>query len=317
MRPGSCTCPFLLALFLLAACDTGGNTDETSPTVETGPPATGAKLVGVWNVPAQDLATVASYGFTAVFYAARGPDDAVAYLEAAAAVGTLRVVLNLLPSTAMVDPACAAERGTHGCPFSLEAYAASFEAYRDRGLEQYSDVLYAHMMMDEPFDPSNWGGTPMTYEQLRAASALSREVLGEVPTAINAGYVPPTLEPGVADVVMSTFYANKERQYESVEVYLQDQLENLQTARAANPSLRYILLLQAIGDGVFGPFPTAEAMEAKATAACQTEGVDGVFWWTWSKPQATDFGTVLRGAEGAAYRAMVARVATVCNGTRG
>ncbi|KPL88300.1 hypothetical protein [Ardenticatena maritima] len=278
----------------------------------TRPPTEGGKLVGVWGVPPNDLAEVASYGFDIVFYAAHNPNDAIAYLEAARQEG-LKVVLNLLPAEAMVNPDCYAEKGRRACPFDLDAFTAALEAYRGLGLDAYADTFYAHMLMDEPFDPTNWGGTPISAEELRAATQRSYEVLGPIPTAINAGYVPPIIEPGVADIVMSTFYLNKERSFGDVTTYLQDQLANLQPARAGDPDMRYMLLLQAIGGGAFGPFPSPEEMQAKATRACETPGVNGLFWWTWSKPQAIDFASIMRGPEGDAYRAMVANVVAICH----
>nr|WP_290666710.1 hypothetical protein [Ardenticatena sp.] len=278
----------------------------------TRPAPSPGKIVGVWGVPPQDLAEVATYGFDTVFYAAKGPEDALAYLETARQAG-VQVVLNLLPPEAMVDPTCYAEKGRRACPFDLQAFAAALDTYRGRGLDAYAGTFYAHMLMDEPFDPTNWGGTPINADDLRAATALSYEVLGPIPTAINAGYVPPIIEAGVADIVMSTFYLNKERTYGDVTFYLQDQLANLQPARLADPTMRYVLLLQAVGGGAFGPFPSPEEMEAKATRACETPGVDGIFWWTWMKPKATDFASVIRGPDGDAYRAMVARIAAICH----
>ncbi len=237
----------------------------------------------------------------------------MAYLEEAQRLG-LRVVLNLLPPEAMVEPSCLTQRGRRGCPFSLAAFAASLEAYRGMDVANDNGTFYAHMLMDEPFDPTNWGGRPISYEELRAASERSHALLGNVPTAVNAGYVPPTFQPHVVDMVMSTFYRNKERKFGSLDVYLKEQLANLTPARRAQPDLRYVLLLQAVGGGAFGPFPRPEEMEIQALKACEQEGVDGIFWWTWTKPQVTDLSLVMRGPQGDAYRAMISRVVTACAG---
>ncbi len=284
-------------------------TSTPSPPTPTSAPW--GRVVGLWGVPLQDLPEVASYGFNTVFYAVRRPEEAVAYLEAAKDVG-LRVVLNLLRPEAMMDPDCRAQAPRSRCPFDLGTFAASLKVYRGMGLERYPDTFLAHLLMDEPFDPTNWGGKPIPVEDLRGARERSYALLGPIPTALNAGYIPPAFPPQVADLVMSTFYRNKARRFGSLEAYLDDQLDHLTAARQADPNVRYVVLLQAVGGAAFGSFPTPEEMEEQALTACRREGVDGFFWWTWRKPQVTDFATVLRGPEGEAYRAMIARVRRAC-----
>lgn len=326
----------LPVLLLLTACSGTGPTQPLTPTgpalatalprptteegdaLTTEPEAAtaGARLVGLWNVPLQDLQEVSAYGVNAVFFAAEGPAEVQAYLAAARSVN-LKVVLNLVPAESAVDPVCAREKGRGGCPFDPEAFRAALETYRQVDFSPWHDTLYAHMLLDEPFDPSNWGGVPTPVEALQAAAEASRDLLGPVPTAINFGYLGPDLAPGVTEVALSTFYANKLRRFGSLEAYLQDQLANLEPLRRENPALKYLVLLQAFGGERYGPFPSAEDMAAQGQTACRTPGVDGLFWWTWSKPRLMDFASVLHGPEAEAYRAMVARVAAVCAGPMG
>lgn len=290
-----------------------------TPVTATKPPAfpTG-KLVGVWHAPKEDLADLSRFGINAVFFSPRHPGELVDYLETAEKLG-MRVIVNLVRSRDMVDQGCLAaqadpERGFKNCPFDPEAFRIALEQYRPLKLARFADTsLYAHMMLDEPFDSTDWGGSPIPEDDLRQASAYSREILGEtVPTAFNAGYIPATMRPGLVDLVTSSFYANKEARFGSVEAYLADQMNNLAGAWGAQPDLQYILLLQAFGGGRYGPFPAVTTMEAKATHACQHPLVGGVMWWAWSKPQVTDLSTVIHAPGGAAYIEMLGRVAQAC-----
>ncbi len=288
--------------------DTPQPTATASPEPQPYPAASGGRpFMGFWNVPREDLDEVAAYGVQVVFYAARGPEDAVAYLRTARAAG-LRVVLHLVPARRMRASGCPSREPGGRCPFQVAVFRQALEAYRGAGLEAYADVWLAHMLLDEPFDPDNWGGVPLTYEQLRQARQASREVLGPVPVAVNFGTLPPDPPEGVVDVAMVTFYRNKMRRYGSLEAFLAEQ-----RARAAAMGVEgLVVLLQAMGGARFGPFPEPEAMERQALALCGAPDIMGFFWWTWRKPQVVDLATVVRGPRGPAYRAMFTRVAAAC-----
>jgi len=295
--------------------------ESVTPATATAPSIATGKVVGLWNVPVGDLEAVRSYGVNTVFFSTSDPQEMVDYLQTAERLG-LRVIANLVEHKDMVDQDCLAalpsnDRGaSQKCHFDLEAFRATLEHYKEAGLGRFANTsLYAHLMMDEPFDDSNWGERQLTNEEIQKASQVSKELLGEnILTSINAGTVPANFPAGMVDLVTSTYYQNKEASFGTVDDYLAFQLKNLASARAAQPTLHYILLLPSFGGGQRNvEFPSPEAMLAKAVAACQNPQVDGVIWWTWKTRQWTDFSTVVGGPDGQAYIEMLGQVAQSCN----
>jgi hypothetical protein len=287
----------------------------TAPAIATG------KVVGLWNVPVGELEAVRGYGVNTVFFSTSDPQEMVNYLLTAEGLG-LRVIANLVEHKDMVDQEClaalpSADRGaSQKCHFDLRAFRQTLEQYQAAGLGRFADTsLYAHLLMDEPFDDSNWGGRRLTNEEIQAASEVSKQLLGEnILTSINAGTVPANFPAGMVDLVTSTFYQNKEPNFGTVDDYLAFQLKNLAPARAEQPTLHYILLLPSFGGGQRNvEFPSPETMLEKALAACQNPLVDGVIWWTWKTRQWTDFSTMVSGPDGQAYVEMLEQVAQDCD----
>ncbi len=260
--------------------------------------------LGFWSVLLEDLSAVADLGATAVFHAARSPSELTQYLEAARNAG-LRVLVSLVPHESAVDQQCLRAGGDDGCAFDLAAFTAALEPYAGT-LGEYRDVIAAHVLFDEPFDPTNWGGVPMSWETIAAAAAASRERL-PFPVAVNVGTLRQPVPPGVLDLVLLTFYANKERREGPLESYLASQAEFL--PGDGRPGI--VLLLQGFGDAR-SPFPTPEELRARGEAACRHDDVRAVFWWTWSKPGIVDFRSVLEGPSSSAYAAAVRAVAAAC-----
>ena len=241
---------------------------------------------------------------TAVFHAARTPAALREYLDAARAAG-LRVLVSLVPHELAVDPQCREEGDSHDCPFDLAAFTAALEPYVGV-LDAYRDVVIAHVLFDEPFDPTNWGGTAMTWETIAAAAEASRHRF-PVPVAVNVGTLRQPVPPGVLDLVLVTFYSNKERREGPLDAYLAAQAAQLPAD--GRPGL--VVLLQGFGDSRT-PFPTPNELRAKGETACRHEDVRAVFWWTWSKPGLVDFRSVLDEASGEEYRYAIRDVAAAC-----
>lgn len=289
-------------------------TTPPQPTTSAVQTASGGKIVGVFHANEEDLPALASYGVNTVLVLLK-PDQAVSYLETAEQVG-IHVIASLVPRQHMIDRTCATQAGSReearSCPFDPEAFRTALERYRSLNLSRFAGTsFYTHMMLDEPFDSTDWGGG-IPDEDLRQASAYSKEILGDIPTAVNAGYVPPTMGAGLVDVVSSTFYANKEARFGSVEAYLSDQMNNLASVRSNQPDLQYIIILQAVGGDQFGSFPTVADMEAKAVYACQQPSVNGVLWWAWHQRTPEDFSTTVNGPNGQSYIEMLGRIAQAC-----
>lgn len=292
------------------------NTPATPPQPTTADiqAASGGKVVGVFHANEEDLPALASYGVNTVLVLL-DPDQAVSYLETAEEVG-IQVIASLVRRQHMIDRTCATQAGSReearSCPFDPEAFRAALERYRSMNLSRFAGTsFHTHMMLDEPFDSTDWGGG-IPDEDLRQASAYSKEILGDIPTAVNAGYVPPTMGTGLVDVVSSTFYANKEARFGSVEAYLSDQMNNLAPVRSDQPDLQYIIIFQAVGGDQFGSFPTVADMEAKAVYACQQPSVNGVLWWAWHQRTPEDFSTTVNGPNGQSYIEMLGRIAQAC-----
>lgn len=72
--------------------------------------------------------------------------------------------------------------------FSLAKYKEQLDKYKEVDLNGYIEdgTIIGHLLVDEPNDPSNWGGTPMSYEMIEAAAQHSKSLWPRLPAVIRS-----------------------------------------------------------------------------------------------------------------------------------
>ena len=77
---------------------------------------------------------------------------------------------------------------TSGGKFDLEKFKQLLNRYKGVNLDSYitDGTLAGHMMIDEPNDPSNWGGQPISYATLEAAAKHSKSLWPKLPTLLRS-----------------------------------------------------------------------------------------------------------------------------------
>jgi hypothetical protein len=70
--------------------------------------------------------------------------------------------------------------------FDLSKFKERLNKFKGVNIGTYiNDGTFAgHMMIDEPSDPSNWGGRPIPYDQLEAAARYSKSLWPNLPTLL-------------------------------------------------------------------------------------------------------------------------------------
>jgi hypothetical protein len=70
--------------------------------------------------------------------------------------------------------------------FSLSKWQQRIDRYRNINLDSYvqDGTIVAHFLLDEPQDPSNWNGRPVTQSEVEAMGAYSKRLWPSMPTAI-------------------------------------------------------------------------------------------------------------------------------------
>ncbi len=134
---------------------------------------------GPWHLP-DSLLGRGSFSFT--IRGANSRAVAIATLETARATGA-RIVLRLARGSSRFENADGS--------FSLDGWKREIDRYRGLDLAPYvaDGTLLGHLLFDEPHDPTNWDGRPVSYADVVAAASYSRELWPTLPTGVGS---PPT-----------------------------------------------------------------------------------------------------------------------------
>lgn len=75
-----------------------------------------------------------------------------------------------------------------GSKFDLAKFKKMLDQYKGLNLDSYiaDGTLAGHMMIDEPSDPSNWGGKPIPYSTLDEAARHSKSIWPNLPTLLRS-----------------------------------------------------------------------------------------------------------------------------------
>jgi hypothetical protein len=70
--------------------------------------------------------------------------------------------------------------------FSFTKWKARVDTFRKYNFSSYitDGTLFAHFLIDEPNDKSNWGGVPVTGTQIEAMAAYSKSIWPNLPTVV-------------------------------------------------------------------------------------------------------------------------------------
>jgi hypothetical protein len=183
--------PLLSAIvFAFAACD---NPDPTEPTAVSDPVAAAE--------PAGDLqpSFASAYQGGIPFGFLRQPNTAfgVLYSGAKQTLGPNYIMSSLREAKArggkvfvMLADAEKFYKDGNG-HFSFTKWKARIDRFKGLNLNQYitDGTIIGHFMIDEPQDPANWNGRPLTAAQLEAMAKYSKQLWPSMVTVVRA---PPT-----------------------------------------------------------------------------------------------------------------------------
>lgn len=182
--------PFALlvgATQLSGCLDRSGGEDSTSGVNEApqstlamnAPEAHGGGLpFGPFHLPDSLL----GQPYSSTIRGARTGDEALATLDAARRAKA-RIILRLARGSSRFS--------NPDSSFSLARWKKEVDRYRGIDLGSYvaDGTLLGHLLFDEPHDPTNWNGTPVSYSDLEAAASYSKQLWPTLPTGIGS---PPT-----------------------------------------------------------------------------------------------------------------------------
>jgi hypothetical protein len=72
--------------------------------------------------------------------------------------------------------------------FNLEKFKEMLDQIKGLDLDSYiaDGTIAGHLMIDEPSDPSNWGGSPIPYETIEEAARYSKSLWPDLPTLVRS-----------------------------------------------------------------------------------------------------------------------------------
>jgi hypothetical protein len=127
--------------------------------------------------------------------------------------------------------------------FSFEKWKQKVDLYRGFDFSSYiaDGTLLAHYIMDEPYDPTNWNGKPVTAAEVEELAKYSKEIWPNLPTIV--GVWPGYLK-GVPHVYLDGVRHHFHIRYAPIEEY---EATNLRDAKAEG--LSYITGLNLLNGG--------------------------------------------------------------------
>lgn len=167
-------------------------------------------------------------------------------------------------------------------------------------------ALAGVMVLDEPYDPANWGGTRLQKADLVGLYQAFKTIAPEVPMGIGLGD-PAVLSPYALDeppagtffdFASFTFTLRKDQLAGGFTAYMTDQGQALlENWRQARPHTWFVLMLQAYGVSSGGssiPTPSADWLQEVLEQA-NLMAIQGVLFNAWSNPRYTEtLGDVIR-----------------------
>ena len=132
--------------------------------------------VGIPFGPTQMPIESFSQEYSGTIYPTSHPDRLLPALERARQVNA-RIMVNLTGNESGF-------RDQHG--FNFDAWKRKVDRYRGIDFSSYvaDGTLLGHFIMDEPFDPTNWNGKPVSPAQVEELAKYSKEIWPTLPTIV-------------------------------------------------------------------------------------------------------------------------------------
>ncbi|MEO7138108.1 MAG: hypothetical protein ABI037_10365 [Gemmatimonadales bacterium] len=179
------------------------------------------------------------------------PLTVLADLEAARRAGA-RVMLGLVGSERRL-------RGSDG-HFSLAVWERRVDRYRSIDISSYIEdgTIIAHYIMDEPHDPTNWGGRTVPRADVDEMAKYSKQIWPSLPTVIRGW---PDYLKGYQYKYLDAAWAQYSDRFGDIDQFISN---NVRDARSAGLGLVVGLNLLAGGDrtGIKGFYADKYAMSA-------------------------------------------------------
>lgn len=153
------------------------NPDSLPPPPPPPPPSGPVTHVGIPFGPAH-IPPALFTQYSGTIYTTTSPDTLLVVLAAARRSNTV-LYLNFVGNEENL-------RDANG--FNFDKWKARVDRFRGIDLTPYIDegTISAHFIMDEPQDPTNWNGHPVTQAQIEQMASYSKQLWPTLPTMIRA-----------------------------------------------------------------------------------------------------------------------------------
>jgi len=252
------------------------------------------QVYGAMHAPQADFPLLVAAGFDTVFGAPSTADaeSVRTWLDACWAHG-LRAIL-AFGSSYLKDPTTGAL-----LPDALERFWGPLLGGSTNADIRAHPALAGVMVLDEPYDPANWGGVRLTKADLVGLYQAFQTLAPGVPMGIGLGD-PAVLGPYALDeppagtffdFASFTFTLRKDQLAGGFTAYMADQRQALlETWLQARPDTWFVLMLQAYGMSSGGssiPMPSADWLRQVLDEA-NPLAIRGVLFNSWASPKYTE-----------------------------
>ncbi len=205
--------------------------------------------------------------FTCAFYAAQNPDGLIELLETARSKG-FRVVIHLAGSRRFYQ--------NEDSSFSIEKFTSSLEIYKDVNLESYinDSTIIAHLLFDEPQDPSNWDGNPVPYELIDSAAGVSKRLFPKLPVCV--GGPPSFLIGGAPYRNLDLAFAQYTIKYGNIDNWYSNEVD-----KAKEGGIGLIFSLNVLSGGTSQQPMTSEQLLLFGSKLMKEPYAKALLMWKW------------------------------------
>ncbi|MFZ6033747.1 MAG: T9SS type A sorting domain-containing protein [Melioribacter sp.] len=160
--------------------------------------------------------------------------------------------------------------------FSIDKFAEQLNKYSDFDFEEYKEVIFCHLMFDEPHDPNNWNGKTVEGALIDSAAALSKRLVGFAATAVGAP----------ADY-LSKFGKYKNLDYAKPQYSSKfgniDDFINVNSKAAIESGLRNIYSINVLSGGINQNQMSKDEIVSYSLALLKDSTCDGLLYWKWDE----------------------------------
>ncbi|MGK9369530.1 T9SS type A sorting domain-containing protein [Melioribacter sp. Ez-97] len=160
--------------------------------------------------------------------------------------------------------------------FSIDKFAEQLNKYSGFDFEEYKEIIFCHLMFDEPHDPNNWNGNKVDGKLIDSAAALSKKLVDFVAAAVGAP----------ADYLSNfgryRYLDYAKPQYSSKFGNIHDFIDTNSKA-AIESGLRNIYSINVLSGGINQNQMTKDEIVNYSLALLRDSTCDGLLYWKWDE----------------------------------